>query len=216
MSVYSNSALYVVRYPDSDIANSYREIKTNLLYSGVKAGNPLRTILLTSMNNGEGKSFTSTNLAATLALEGRKTLLVDVNLHHPSLSQYFYSGNHEFGLTSYLEGDYCLSDVVQDTQLDNLQWIASGPVPDPVSRYLNHQRMDRFLEEAKEQYDMVLLDGCSLESNTDVRVVGGRCDGVLLVTGQGKVRRNEARKRIAIFQILKLNLLGVVLNRTRA
>jgi capsular exopolysaccharide synthesis family protein len=144
--------------PKSPISESFRTIKTNLQYLiNLDDNNDCKVITVTSTISGEGKTFCSINLASTMALSDKKTVLIGVDLRRPKLHKHFKVGNN-VGLTSYLIGKADISDIITETEIDNLSLIVSGPIPPNPTKLLETKALDNLIEHLKEQYDYIVVD----------------------------------------------------------
>src|SRR6185295_7723028 len=112
--------------PRSMTAESFRTIRTNLLLSS--PAERQRTVLVTSARPEEGKTAVACNLAISIGQSGRRVLLIDANFHRPTLHQVFNRSQKD-GLSNALIGQAKLEDLIQTTDLQNLDIIASGPIP---------------------------------------------------------------------------------------
>src|SRR5690606_37861485 len=133
----------------------FRALRTSLDYFVGKK--PRGVILVTSSISGEGKTFTSVNLASVLALSGRRTLIVGADMRRPKMSDDFGLHNN-FGLSTYLAGLAEFGDLIQKTSFERLDLISGGPVAPNPSELLLTERMSSFIEEARGQYDYVIGD----------------------------------------------------------
>lgn len=205
-----NSKMIMVANPDSPISEVYRTLKLNIEFSGFDR--ELKTIAITSAKHGEGKTTTALNLAAAYAKAGKKAILVDADLRQPGVHLAFHDANNA-GLSSYLAGMNTVNEIIQQSQVDNLIFITSGPVPPNPSELLASERLKSLLDELKQRYDVILIDTPPALSLTDARIIATKSDGVLLVVDQGKLKRMEAKKLNDDLARLKVNLLGVVFNK---
>jgi capsular exopolysaccharide synthesis family protein len=147
--------LVVKDHPNSSIAESFRVLRSNLKYLSSEEGS--KVIITTSTVPGEGKSFTSTNLSAILAMAKYKVLLVGLDLRKPVLHNYF-SVTQSKGLSTYLIRKDQFPEIVTKTTIENLDIVASGPIPPNPSELIESERMTQFIEQAKAEYDYVILD----------------------------------------------------------
>lgn len=210
MSQPNNShQLITVINPRSPISEAYRSLRTNIQFSSID--HQMKVLMVASAKSGEGKTTTITNLAVTYAQEGKKVLLIDGDLRKPSLHQVFQQSNRT-GLTSALINNQHISEVIRDTNVDNLSLITSGPIPPNPSEILGSQRMQQLLDELKEQFEVVLFDTPPVLAVTDGLIISSYCDGVLLVVHAGKVKRDLVKKAKASLEHVQARILGVVLN----
>lgn len=147
--------LAVKNNPRSAIAESFRSVRINLQY--LMSEKPFQVLGVTSSVSGEGKTFTSVNLSSEIAMSGKRTILIESDMRKPTFGKYF--NTHEAtGLSSYLEQGLPLEEVIQKTDIENLDIISCGPIPDNAIKLLEHKRMSDLIAKLKEQYDYVVID----------------------------------------------------------
>nr|WP_141431171.1 CpsD/CapB family tyrosine-protein kinase [Bacillus sp. 03113] len=195
--------------PKSPISEQYRTIRTNIIFSSVDQ--EMRTILITSAGPEEGKSTTTANLAVVFAQQGKKVLLVDADLRKPT-AHYTFNLLNTTGLTSVLTNQTSLVNVFKNTDVNNLYVLTSGPIPPNPSELLGSNAMDRFIEEALREFDLVLFDTPPVLVVSDAQVLANKCDGSVLVVGSGIVEKEAALKTKEVLASSKAKILGVVLN----
>lgn len=194
--------------PRSPIAEAYRSFRTALLLS--RAGG-VRSIVLTSCFPEEGKTATAANLAVVLAQLGKRVLLVDADLHRPRMHEVFGLSN-EFGLVSILAEDLEPSQAILDTRVPGVYLVPAGPQSPNPSGLLSSERMTKFLELGKMNFDCVIVDTPPLFPVADVLVFALQTDGVVLCVRAGKTPRElvvRGRDRILRSRAVAL---GVLLN----
>lgn len=203
--------LVTARHPRAPISEAYRTLRTNIQFSTLDK--PARTLLVTSPNPVEGKSVTAANLAIVMAQAGLKTVLIDADLRRPVQHKLFGASNQTGLTTLVLQEEPFLDGAVQDTEIENLEVITSGPIPPNPSELLGSRRMGLLLEKLKEKYDVILFDSPPTLAVTDASVLATRVDGVVVVADAGRTRRDIALR--AKDNLLKVgaNILGIVLNR---
>lgn len=196
-------------YSPTPVGEAYRVLRTNLLFS--KQTDEVRSIVVGSMSPGEGKSFTSTNLAITLAQQKSNTLLIDADLRRGVLHNTFNCSKKP-GLTNYLTGVAPLSSVLNETYIPNLSIITCGSmIPNP-SEILGSLRMQKFIEGITKRFDFVIFDTPPLNAATDAVVLGTLVDGVAIVVRAGISNGDVVRKRLEMFQNVQAKIMGVILN----
>lgn len=195
--------------PKSPISEQYRTIRTNIQFSSIDT--QYQTLLVTSAGSSEGKSTTVANLAVVLAQQGKSVLLVDGDLRKPTVHYTFKVSNIQ-GITNVLTKQRSLENTVQQTEVEHLYLLTSGPIPPNPSELLNSNAMEMMIEEAKSKYDYVLFDSPPVLAVTDAQVLANRCEGVILVTSSGKTEREDAVKAKELLENAKAKILGVVLN----
>ncbi|MDZ7724285.1 MAG: polysaccharide biosynthesis tyrosine autokinase [candidate division KSB1 bacterium] len=205
-----NERLVTHLRPKSPVSEAYRSLRTNLIFSA--ADQPRKTILMTSSGPREGKSTTVSNLAITFAQMGTKTLLIDADLRRPMLYKLFRL-NKEPGLTNVLIGKSTLSDAVQTVNgLSNLDFLMCGTLPPNPAELLGSEKMRHLLEEAKQSYDMALIDCPPVIAVTDPTLLSNQVDGVLLVVKSGEVQRQALDMAVKQLRRVEAPLVGVVMN----
>ncbi len=201
--------LEVIASPKSPIAESFRALRSNLNY--FIEGKTKAVFMVTSSISGEGKTFASINLASVFALSGRKTLIVGADLRKPKIYSDFALSN-DVGLSTYLAGLNDFDSVIQRTSYESLDLISGGPVPPNPSELLLTHKMSRFIEEAKERYDYIIIDTPPLALVTDAFVMADHADHILFM-----VRQNFTPKSLLInihdfYATGKIKHISIVLN----
>ncbi len=205
-------SLITLTDPRSPISEAYRTLRTNLSFSSLDR--PIRSLVVTSPAPGEGKSTTVANLAVTMAQGGRRTILIDCDLRRPSLHTLF-NLNGEPGLTNLLLEDDG-QPALQDTGVDGLQLLASGPLPPNPADLLGSQKIDRIISTFYNTVDMVLMDAPPVIAVTDAAVLGAKVDGILLVVSAGTTRRDHAERAKEMLEKAKVRVIGAVLTNAPA
>lgn len=199
--------------PRSPAAEAYRTLRTNIQFASLDR--PLRRLLLTSAGPEEGKSTTLANLAVTMAQAERKVIVVDCDLRRPSQHTIFNLRNTS-GLTSvFLDDAPDRGDAelpLQPTAIPNLWVLTSGPLPPNPAELLASSRMDAILDRIGARADVILLDSPPVVAVTDASVLSAKVDGVLLVVGAGKVKRDVARRAKAQLEAVNAHVVGLVVN----
>jgi len=196
-------------YSPTPIGEAYRALRTQILFS--KNRERIHTLVVTSVSPEEGKSFTVSNLAIIFAQQRTNTLLVDADLRRGVLHNTFQM-KKEPGLANFLSGNITLSEAVQVTHIPNLSFISYGTLMPNPSELLGSLQMQRFLNEARRKFDLILFDSPPLEAATDAVVIGSQVDGVAVVVRSGKTDRNMAKDKLEIFSSVPANLIGSILN----
>lgn len=195
--------------PQSPISEQYKTVRTSINFSSVDK--EIRSIMVTSSGPGEGKSTTAANLAVVFAQEGKHVLLVDGDMRKPT-SHYTFNVNNTFGLTSALSRQKTLREVVQQTDIKNLDLLTCGPVPPNPAELLSSRSMEELLVDIYSDYDLVVFDTPPLLAVTDAQVLANQCDGTVLVLSSGTTEIDSAKKAKDLLDTTKGKLLGVILN----
>src|SRR5215212_9755976 len=186
------TALAMIDDVRSPIAEAYRHLRTSLLLSS--AGQPPKTILVTSSQPSEGKTTTAINTAVMLAQTGADVLIIDCDLRRPRLHAHFNVPNAE-GVTTFLSGKSELDGLLQPyDKLPNLQLLTSGPVPPNPAELLGSDEMRKLLSQASERFTHVVVDSPPAISFTDASILSTMVDGVVLVVHGGRSSRAVVRR----------------------
>ena len=190
-------------------SEAYKTLRTNLFF----CGKGVKTIVVTSCRENEGKSTVSTELAKSLAENGKKTLLIDADMRKSVMLKKRNIYNSEIlGLSEILSGMCAVEEALYNTQLEGFDVIFSGPFPpNPVELIGN---LERLLDSLKEKYEYIIIDSPPLAQVIDAAVIASCCDGAILVINS---RKTSCRMAENVKQQLKKSgcrLLGAVLNET--
>lgn len=206
----NDSRLVMIDRPRSAIAESFRSLRINLQYM---AGNGLekKIIGITSTISGEGKTFCAANLASELAISGKRTLLIEVDLRRPTLNNYF-DYPETTGLSTYLGGQGTLDDVVHKTPIKNLDIIASGPIPANPIELVGSDEMDRLLNSLKEHYDYIVLDIPPVGFVSEYLILLPYIDTSLYIVRQNYTEKNLISQINDLYESKSMENLYLVLN----
>ena len=205
----ADANLAVFSQPKSIISESFRALRSNLNYFVGK--NPKSVILVTSSISGEGKTFTSLNLASVYSLSGKRTVIVGADMRKPKLFTDFNLEN-DIGLSSYLAGLSDFKSICKKTSYENLDLISGGPVPPNPSELLLSQRMRDFMDEAKNHYDCIIIDTPPMAIVTDAFVLTPYADHTLFLVRQDYTPKNLLRTVEDYYASGKLKNISIVLN----
>lgn len=147
--------MIVAEHPKSMVSESFRSLRSALFY--LASEKKSKRILITSSVSGEGKTFVSLNLAAALALSGKKTVLIGLDLRKPKISEYVGVGN-KVGLSSYLVDKATQEEIIIQTKYENLYIVPSGPIPPNPAELLLKNKMSTFLDYLSESFEIVIMD----------------------------------------------------------
>lgn len=197
----------VLSDPQSVRAESFRRLQTNLKY--LDLAHDLRTITVTSAIAAEGKTSTAINLALAAAEKGMSVLLVDADLRRPTLGNVLHL-EYAAGLTSVLIGRASLEDVVQEWGIPGLHVLTSGEIPPNPSQLLDSGTMHDLVRDVAKQYDLVIFDSAPVLPVVDSAVLGRVTDGILMVIGLRRVRRQQVRSALDSLSAVGARVLGVV------
>lgn len=194
---------------ESKHAEAYRVLRTNLLFS--RKEETFNTIVVVSAGAGEGKSTTTINLATVFAQAGNRVLIVDSDLRRPTLHKLFKVANN-LGLTNYLLKQNTIAEIVQTTSVPNLDFMASGKLPNSSMGILGSAQMKQMISELKQRYDFILFDSPPILGVSDASILASEVDLVMQVI---QYRRYPQPMTIRAKQMIEKvggNFVGIVLN----
>ncbi len=173
----------------SAIAEQLRSLRTNLSYLNTQGGQ-VKKIMVSSSLPGEGKSFIATNIALSMALSGKKTLLIESDMRKPGVAKYFKINSRQ-GLSMHLVGKLALTEVLFQTEFENLTIMPAGPIPpNPVELIMNG-RYEQMLQELSETFDQIIIDCPPVGLVTDAKVIGNWVDATVLIVRQQHTPRES-------------------------
>lgn len=201
----------VIHNSKSLVAEAFRTLRSNLQFS--EFGKNLKVIVVTSSNPNEGKSEVSINLAACLAQQGKKVIIIDADMRRPTQHKLTNLNNTE-GLSTFLLKKSGV-DSIRHLTIDgvNLDVLPSGPIPPNPSEMLASISMEQTIKAFEDFYDYVIIDTPPLLAATDSQVLSSISDATLLVVDIKKTKRRqviEAKRRL---DNVGARLLGVVMNK---
>ena len=182
--------LVVIENPRAPITEAYRSIRTNLQYMLDKEGQ--KVIGIHSIQPGEGKSFSSTNLASILAVNDKKVLLVGADMRKPRLHRIFNVENKE-GLSTFLIGQSAYQDIILKTSTRNLFLIPSGPVPPNPAELLERDQYRELVEQTRKDFDFIIIDNAPVSFVTDGLITGRQADLNIFVLRYGVSRKDQLK-----------------------
>lgn len=203
--------LITKRNPKSPISEAYRTIRTNIEYSNVDK--EIKSILVTSSQQNEGKSTVIANLAVSFAaMEGKKILVVEGDLRNPTTHRMFNISNTH-GITDVLTGQKSFDECVNKTEVNGLDVLTCGKIPPNPAEMLASNKMKIFLESLKDYYDYIFIDAPPIGIITDAGILSTYTDGSILVVASKEVDIEMAQIAKERLDKVGANILGVVLNK---
>lgn len=197
------------RNPNEPSIESLRSLRTALQFAMLDTDN--NRVLLTGPTPGVGKSFISANLSVVMATGGKRVLLVDADLRKGYLNQYF-GMERANGLSDVLIGKVSFDQAVHRNVFDNLDFLSTGGLPPNPAELLLNERMAKLLQEAGEQYDLVLIDTPPVLAVSDTAILAARCGTVFLVTRFEKTTIGEVTESTKQLRQANADVSGVVFN----
>jgi capsular exopolysaccharide synthesis family protein len=198
----------VLKEPRTHLGESYKALRTAVLLSSAEA--PPKSILVTSMVSGEGKTSTAVNLSVAMAMSGYSTLLVDGDLRRPNIHKIFGLGNLK-GLSTYLAG-VSDADIIMESPVKNLSIITPGPVPPNPSELLGSDRLGEIMKTFKKKFDIIIFDSAPILTVADSFVLSRNLETCIVVARAGKTTYEMVRRGVRSLQDIRANILGLVIN----
>ena len=204
--------LVIYNRPKSNISEDIRTIRTNLQFTSNSGNN--QVLLVTSSVPGEGKSFISSNLSASFAINGESTILIDSDLRLGRIHKIFGLSNKK-GLSNLLvEQDVVdCKDFIKKTEISNLYIMTRGTVPPNPSELLNSNNAKKIVEFLRENFDHVIFDGVPINGLPDSLIVAGLVDRVIIVSSANYTKIDELSDTKKALEKIDANIAGVVVNR---
>ncbi|KRN88385.1 polysaccharide biosynthesis tyrosine autokinase [Ligilactobacillus ceti] len=187
----------------------YNKIRTNIQFSCVD----VKTILVTSHTQSEGKSTVSLNIALSFAKLGLNVLYLDADVRKSALTSRFYFEDGALGLTNYLSGLSSLDDILYQSELPNLTIIPAGNYSPNPTELLESHKFQQLLASFKEQYDYIIIDAAPIGVVVDALILAKQSDASLLVAGSQMVKKNEVLRTVEQLNNTQSQFLGVILNK---
>ena len=202
--------LLVDRYPKSIVSESIKSLRTNLQFSSVDNG--FKTILITSANASEGKSFVAANLAISFAQANKKVLLVDCDLRKGRMHKLFDMPNLN-GFSTLLTDEIANSKkYIQKTNIKNLSVIPRGVFPPNPSELLSSNKCKELVKDLKTKFDIIIFDGAPCNGVTDSVIMSTLVDETLIVAKDNKTPKATLDAARESLQKVNAHISGIVLN----
>jgi capsular exopolysaccharide synthesis family protein len=201
--------MFVHENPKSSIAECCRSLRTNILFSA--ADRELKSIVVCSANQREGKTTSVIYLGTTMAQSGQRTLLIDTDMRRPRLHK---STNVALspGLSNLLIGEDDYDNLIKPTEVKDMFVLPCGPTPPNPAELLLTKRFEVVLRELGKRFDRLILDSPPIQPVTDAVVLSKRVDGVVLVVRASKTMRDELRRSARMVRDVGGSIVGVIVN----
>lgn len=206
----------VVRENANDLmAETFRSIRTNLQF--ILDGQNKKVIQFTSSISGEGKTFVSSNLAVSIALLGKKVLLVGLDIRRPRLAEMFDLPDNRKGITLFLSGDpndkaLLLSQIMPSGINNNLDILPAGIVPPNPAELLSRKNLDNAINFLKDEYDYIILDTAPVGLVSDTLIIARVTDATVYVCRADYTPKSNIELLNSLYNEGKLQNISVVLN----
>lgn len=199
----------VVEHPKAAISESFRGLRTNLKF--MLPGTAKKIIAVHSTIPGEGKTFVSVNLASIIAMNNLNVLLVGCDMRKPSLQKLF-DQKDSIGLSNYLIGQVTLDQIIQPTKVKGLSFVPSGQIPPNPAELLENPLFDKFLDDVRARFDIVVMDNAPISIITDSVIVGRKADANLFILRQEYSHRDQIKFVNELAKQEKLHNIALALN----
>ncbi len=209
LAANAHSAMRYLLAPQSLEAENFRSLRTAVSIACDDA--QVKILQISSPEPSDGKTTTTSNLAVALAQSGKRVLLIDADLRRPTAHRLLRLPA-DVGLTNVLQGDSDWMPLVRATVIDNLSVLPAGPSPANPAELLSSARFARMLKDARDEYDLVLVDSPPLLAVSDPCVIARQTERVLLVVRLGKSSMSSMAQAREMVKTHGIKLLGVVAN----
>lgn len=190
------------------ISESFRVLRSTLNSMGVNKAS--QVLLVTSTSSGEGKTFNSINIASSLALARKKTVLINLDLR--IYSQLHKLMKQEIGISSYLNGDLAIKDIIFPTENPMLDTIATGPLPNNPAELIMDDRFPVLISHLRENYDYIIIDSPPLGIVSDPFIIARYTDLNILVIRQNYTPKDKLAELDQMYQEGRIRNVGIILN----
>ena len=199
---------------DPYLEEQYQKLRRRLAPSAKQPN--VKVVMVAATTHGEGATTTSAILASTLARSGHsKILLIDANLRTPALEGVFDEAHHPQGLTDVVAADVPVDSAIYKTNFPNLFLLPIGKPHSSPSYLFDGDPITSLLNELREKFDYIILDGAPLDGYSESFFLAGKVDGVVLVVESERTQKRTIRKIKKELEWGNINLLGVVLNKKK-
>jgi tyrosine-protein kinase Etk/Wzc len=206
----SKTPLVIAAGKRSFVAEEFRKLRISLSFLGINGAH--KKVLVTSSISGEGKSFISTNLAISLALTGKKVVLVDLDLNNPTISK-ILNINQPDGITEFLIGEKEPEDIIKRVKAhENLFFISSGSLPENPSELLANSKVNEIIEYLDNIFDFVIIDTSPIVLVTDAYILSALCNATLYVIRHGYTPKVLIKRIDEGTQINPINNPAIIFN----
>lgn len=195
------------------VRESYKTARTNIDYSIIKKG--CKKVAFTSSTKGEGKTVTAMNVASALAQQvDTKVLVIECDLRRPRVHSALKISPTP-GVTNYLNNECSISDIIQDTRLENMKAISYGAVPPNPSELLASDDMGNLIKNVEKDFDYIIFDTPPVGVVIDAIPIINKADGVVIVVKNKSTTYPQLNKTIETLERSGGKILGVIINKVR-
>lgn len=195
---------------DALSANNFRDLRTNIEYQ-LKFKKE-KFVVVTSANQGEGKSYCALHTALSFSEAKKKVLLIDFDLHRPRLSKDLSYG--QLGITAIYEGDVAIEECLISIA-ESVDFLPSGHLPLNTSEIVTSEKVHREIYRCLDQYDLIVIDCPPVRLSPDAKLIISEFKNVLFVIGANKTRDFEVSEAFDKLKLINPSILGMILNKKK-
>ena len=204
-----HASLCYLHLPGSLAAEAYRSVRTALFTASANAN--AQVFQVTSPERGDGKSVFISNLAIASAQAGKKVLLVDADLRDPGIANLF-SARHDIGTADVLAGEIDLLNAIQPTTIEGLSLLTTRSTGNHAAELLSTVKLVHMIEEARREFDFILIDSPPLLAVSDPCIISPSVDGLILLVKLNKNERASLERAQELVDTHGIDVMGVVVN----
>lgn len=205
-----NSRLIVDKYPKSNLSEAFRALRTNMEFITSRDSKPV--ICVTSSTSGEGKTFVAVNLGGIISMLKTRVIILDLDMRKPRLQKVFYNNMASVGMSTILIGKTNVEECIQKTSIENLDYIASGPIPPNPAELISSEYFEKTLETLKKKYDTVIIDTPPVGLVTDGIIAMRKATIPLFIVRSDFSKKNFVKAIHKLIKIHQLNNAGFIIN----
>ncbi len=207
-----NNAIVVARDPNSILAENFRLLRSNIEFFQIS--NPIKTILITSPSQGNGKTTIASNLALSISQGEQEVILVDADLRRPAVHAALKMSK-EPGLSDVIKNKAEIQSVVRQPKNQNINVITAGNIPPNITEVVGSKRISSILSRLKDNYELVIVDAPPLIISDSFNLAS-KVDGVILVMVPGETTIEQAKAIKEQLDRSEARMLGIVFNKITA
>jgi capsular exopolysaccharide synthesis family protein len=199
----------VAEKPGSTLAESFRAVRTSLSFYTGQTKCPV--IVISSPVSGEGKTFVSVNLATIISMMKKKVLIIGLDMRKPRVHAILKAGNGH-GMSQFLSGNATFGEVIVPTEIENLWFAPSGPVPPNPAELIGSPGMAEFIMQARNNFDAVIIDTPPVGIVTDALLLGNLANVTLFVVRQKYTTRGSVAMLDEIYRKGEMSNIAIIVN----